>query len=91
MNLTSKRKILVYKEPLDFRCGINAISEIIPKLKDDTLYTFFNASQDRIKIFFKSSIGVGFIYLKLSNGSFVLPEFNNRKNVEIKNINNYLE
>ncbi len=74
----SAPKIWIASEPVDFRCGINRLSEhVVSALGQrvgDQLYVFYNRSRNRLKCLAHHRNGMMLIYKQLDKKKFTLKK-----------------
>lgn len=80
--------IFVYSLPVDFRMGIeglsNLIKETLKKRPDEGVYIFYNRSKRSLKLLSWHKNGYILIYKKLSRGSFPFKGLSQTNVIEIK-------
>lgn len=69
------RKIYMASAPVDFRLGINGLSDLIKEsiqthLYDGSVYVFYNGQQDKIKCLFWDGTGFVLYYKRLDQTKF---------------------
>lgn len=73
------KKIYLYSDSLDFRCGINTLTNLVTTYFPnsniyDSLYLFFSKNRCQVKILEVEKDGVWLYQNKLNNYRFVFPK-----------------
>lgn len=81
VDLKTIKNIYLYAEPINFRCGINSLSNLIltqfnENEVDGYLFVFFSKNKKQIKAIEFNENGIWLYQNKLFEGNFLLPSFN---------------
>lgn len=72
-------KVYLYREPIDFRCGINTLAALVTdSMQLDPLaravYAFHNRKKDRVKLLLYERTGFWLLLRRLEEDRFVWPK-----------------
>lgn len=72
----SASKIWLASDPVDFRCGINRLSEYVAshldRRLDDHIYVFYNRAKNKLKLLARHRNGMMLFYKQLDKKRFTL-------------------
>lgn len=81
------KKLWLYKQPVDFRCAIDGLANIIANnLKcnpQDGIYIFYNRDKNKIKCLSWHKNGFILLYKRLEQGCFCFTQNNKTGTIEL--------